>query len=56
MDDGMANLISSQPVEEDPPVVEPDQMEIAEEVSTEEAAEDELDIPTFLRNERQLFQ
>ena len=49
-------LVSDPPVVEDPPIEEPDLIEVAEDAPMQETVEDELDIPTFMRNERQLFQ
>ena len=52
----MEELVPDPPVVENPPIEEPGLMEVAEDAPMQETVEDELDIPTFMRNERQLFQ
>lgn len=50
------DLFPPDPVEVAQPEMEPEPMEVAKDTPAEETDGDELDIPAFLRNERQLFQ
>jgi cell division protein FtsZ len=52
----MEDVFPPEPVVVDEPEPEQEPVETAEDAAAEEGAENELEIPTFLRNERRLFQ